>query len=79
MRRPSWIQSGLALARRVGHRDWEWQFVGQMYPQVALGEWDDVLETAEALPHDVIDDNRIAYNGFLCTIPSIQRAPRGTQ
>jgi tetratricopeptide (TPR) repeat protein len=43
---------------------------------VALGEWDDVLETAEALPPDVIDDNRIAYNGFLCTIPSI-RVRRG--
>jgi tetratricopeptide (TPR) repeat protein len=70
------IQAGLALARRVGHRDWEWQFVGQMYPQVALGEWDDVLETAEALPQDVIEDNRIAYNGFLCTIPSI-RVRRG--
>jgi tetratricopeptide (TPR) repeat protein len=65
------IQAGLALARRVGHRDWEWQFVGQMYPQVALGEWDDVLDTARALPQDVIEDNRIAYNGFLCTIPSI--------
>jgi tetratricopeptide (TPR) repeat protein len=47
-----------------------------MYPQVALGEWEDVLETADALPPDVIDDNRIAYNGFLCTIPSI-RVRRG--
>jgi class 3 adenylate cyclase/tetratricopeptide (TPR) repeat protein len=70
------MQSGLALARRVGHRDWEWQFVGQMYPQVALGEWDEVLDTAEALPHDAIEDNRIAYNGFLCCIPSI-RVRRG--
>jgi tetratricopeptide (TPR) repeat protein len=70
------VQSGLALARRVGHRDWEWQFVGQMYPQVALGEWDEVLETAAALPPDVIEDNRIAYNGFLCNIPSI-RVRRG--
>jgi tetratricopeptide (TPR) repeat protein len=47
-----------------------------MYPQVALGEWDDVLDIAEALPQDVIEDNRIAYNGFLCTIPSI-RVRRG--
>ncbi len=70
------ILSGLALARRVGHRDWELQFVGQMYPQVALGEWDDVLETAEALPPDAIENNRIAYNGFLCSIPSI-RVRRG--
>jgi tetratricopeptide (TPR) repeat protein len=66
------VQSGLALARRVGHRDWEWQFVGQMYPQAALGEWDEVLDTTAALPSDVIEDNRIAYNGFLCTVPSIQ-------
>jgi tetratricopeptide (TPR) repeat protein len=42
-----------------------------MYPQVALGEWDEVLDIADALPHDAIGDNRIAYNGFLCSIPSI--------
>ncbi len=70
------VQAGLALARRVGHRDWEWQFVGQMYPQAALGEWDEVLATTASLPSDVIEDNRIAYNGFLCTIPSI-RVRRG--
>jgi class 3 adenylate cyclase/tetratricopeptide (TPR) repeat protein len=66
------VQSGLLLARRVGHRDWEWQFVGQMFPQAALGEWDEVLDTIAALPSDVIEDNRIAYNGFLCIVPSIQ-------
>jgi class 3 adenylate cyclase/tetratricopeptide (TPR) repeat protein len=69
-------RSGLALARRVGHRDWEWQFIGQMYPQVALGEWDEVLDTAEGMPRDQIEDNRVAYNGFLCSIPSI-RVRRG--
>ena len=66
------LQSGLALARRVGHRDWEWQFVGQMYPQVALGEWDEVLDISKALPPDAIQDNRVAYNGFLCSLPFIQ-------
>jgi tetratricopeptide (TPR) repeat protein len=65
------VFAGLALARRVGHRDWEWQFIGQMYPQAALGEWDDVLATAEDLPSEAVQDNRIAYNGFLATIPSI--------
>ncbi|HEX5938583.1 MAG TPA: adenylate/guanylate cyclase domain-containing protein [Actinomycetota bacterium] len=65
------VAAGLALARRVGHRDFEWQFVGQMYPQVALGEWDDVLATAAALPAEALEGNRIAFNVFLATIPSI--------
>jgi class 3 adenylate cyclase/tetratricopeptide (TPR) repeat protein len=65
------VKAGLALARRVGHRDWEWQFLGQLYPQFALGEWDAVLSTTDALPKDAIGDNRIAYNGFLATIPAV--------
>ena len=65
------VVAGLALARRVGHRDWEWQFIGQMFPQAALGEWDDVLQRGADLPFEAIGDNRIAYNGFLATIPSI--------
>jgi tetratricopeptide (TPR) repeat protein len=65
------VMAGLALARRVGHRDWEWQFIGQMYPQVALGEWDEVLQTGADLPSEAMGDNRIAYNGFLATIPAI--------
>jgi class 3 adenylate cyclase/tetratricopeptide (TPR) repeat protein len=63
--------AGLALARRVGYRAWEWQFLGQLYPQVALGEWNDVLETTVELPSEVLHDNRIAFNGFLTMIPSI--------
>jgi class 3 adenylate cyclase/tetratricopeptide (TPR) repeat protein len=63
--------AGLALARRVGYRDWEWQFLGQAFPQVALGEWDDVLRAMEDLPSEVFDDNRVAFNGFLSQIPSI--------
>ena len=60
--------AGLALARRVGHRDWEWQFIGQMFPQAALGEWDDVQD-GRGLPFEAIGDNRIAYNGFLAPSP----------
>jgi class 3 adenylate cyclase/tetratricopeptide (TPR) repeat protein len=65
------MMAGLALARRVGHRDWEWQFIGQTFPQVALGEWDDVLRMVADLPSSGFEDNRIAFNGFLATIPSI--------
>jgi len=65
------VTAGLALARRVGHRDSEWQFVGQMYPQTALGEWDEVLASAAELPAELLQSNRIAYNVFLATIPSI--------
>ena len=65
------VEAGLALARRLGYREWEWQFIGQMYPQVALGEWDDVLATAANLPPEASADNRVAFNGFLATIPWI--------
>jgi class 3 adenylate cyclase/tetratricopeptide (TPR) repeat protein len=65
------VKAGLTLARRVGHRDWEWQFIGQTFPQAALGEWDDVLRTIEGLPRESFHDNRVAFNGLLATVPSI--------
>ena len=36
-------RDGLALARRVGHRQQEWLFLGQTYPQFMLGHWDEAL------------------------------------
>ena len=44
------VTKGLAVARRVGNRYWEWQFLGQVYPFEALGMWDEVLEMTRALP-----------------------------
>ena len=36
-------RDGLALARSVGNRYWEWSFLGFAYPLFALGDWDDVV------------------------------------
>jgi class 3 adenylate cyclase/tetratricopeptide (TPR) repeat protein len=48
------VREGLAYARRVGNRRWELQFLGQCYPLVALGKWNELLERTELLPVDSI-------------------------
>jgi tetratricopeptide (TPR) repeat protein len=37
------VRRGLAHARKVGNRYWEWAFLGFGYPFYALGAWDEVL------------------------------------
>jgi class 3 adenylate cyclase/tetratricopeptide (TPR) repeat protein len=44
------IRDGLALARRVGHRWWEWNLLGQVYPLFAVGRWDETLAVTAELP-----------------------------
>ncbi len=46
------VRNGLAHARRVGNRYWELSFLGQLYPFLALGEWDEALAMFEELPLD---------------------------
>ncbi len=66
------VTDGLAMARRVGDRTWELQLLGQIYPMVALGQWDQVEEIMSGMPDELILDNRIAFNGFLAVVPSIR-------
>jgi tetratricopeptide (TPR) repeat protein len=61
-------QAGLALARRVGNRYWEWSFLGFAYPSFALGDWDDVLARVEGLPEDDWSQGRIAVATLLTSI-----------
>ncbi len=55
------VASGLALARRLGIRQWEWVLLAQVYPLVVLGEWDEALARLAQLPTDRMHELRSAY------------------
>jgi tetratricopeptide (TPR) repeat protein len=56
------VRDGLAFARRVGNRPQEWNFLGQLYPMFALGEWDEALTMISQLPEDRWADARQAHS-----------------
>jgi class 3 adenylate cyclase/tetratricopeptide (TPR) repeat protein/ribosomal protein L40E len=61
------VRQGLAEARKVGNRYWEWAFLGLGYPFYALGAWDDVLAMRDELPHEDWTRFRLAYGTVLCS------------
>jgi tetratricopeptide (TPR) repeat protein len=65
------VLSGLALARRVGNRVWEWSFLAQTYPLLVLGEWDEVLDMTGSLSDEAVRQTRIAMTAFLGQVPII--------
>ncbi|HEY7208439.1 MAG TPA: adenylate/guanylate cyclase domain-containing protein [Gaiellaceae bacterium] len=67
------VRRGLALARRVGDRRWEWLHLGQLYPFFALGEWDEVIRRASELPGDELTavGARTALASVLVTLPLV--------
>ena len=46
------VHDGLALARKVGNRYWEWALVGAIYPAFALGNWDEATAMISAVPEE---------------------------
>jgi predicted ATPase/class 3 adenylate cyclase len=56
------VRSGLAQARRVGNRYWELSFLGQLYPFLSLGEWDEALAMFAELPIDEWAGSRQAFS-----------------
>jgi tetratricopeptide (TPR) repeat protein len=56
------VREGLAFARRVGNRQQEWNFLGQLYPMFALGEWDEALAMISELPEDRWPDARQTHS-----------------
>jgi class 3 adenylate cyclase/tetratricopeptide (TPR) repeat protein len=58
-------RDGLMLARRVGNRQAEWQFLGQIYPLYALGRWDEALAFAGQIPESGFAVTRFP---FMCVI-----------
>jgi tetratricopeptide (TPR) repeat protein len=69
-------RDGLALARRVGNRYWEWCFLGFAYPFFALGDWDEVVARVEGLPQEDWAQARLAFGTLLTSIVPV-RVNRG--
>jgi tetratricopeptide (TPR) repeat protein len=69
-------RDGLALARRVGNRYWEWSFLAFAYPLFALGDWDEAVAREEALPDEDWAQVRIAFATLLTSIVPV-RVHRG--
>ena len=65
-------RDGLALARSVGSRYWEWSFLGFAYPLFALGDWDDVVAREDGLPEEDWTQARIAFATLLTSIVPVR-------
>jgi class 3 adenylate cyclase/predicted ATPase len=61
------VRQGLAHARKVGNRYWEWSLLGFGYPLYCLGAWDDVLAMRDELPHEDWTRARLAFGEILCS------------
>ena len=60
------LEDGLALARRVGNRYWETIFLGFVYPNFALGRWDETVRMMSELQPEWFSHTRAAFNqGFV--------------
>ena len=56
------VRAGLGHARRVGNRYWELSFLGQLYPFLSLGEWDEAISMFAQLPIDDWAESRQAFS-----------------
>ena len=66
-------EEGLALARRVGNRTWEWSFLGHGYPLFCLGMWDELLERADSMPEEEGSaEARTSFAGYLTSLSLVQ-------
>ncbi len=69
-------RDGLALARRLGDRNWEWSLLaGIVSAHFMMGDWDDALAKARVVPH--LEDfaaTRFAAVELLLTLPQIHTA-----
>src|SRR6266542_4113031 len=59
-----YVQRGLALARKIGNRLWEWQMLGQFYPFIALGHWDEALEMIGSIPEERLGEVRSVFSNI---------------
>jgi class 3 adenylate cyclase/tetratricopeptide (TPR) repeat protein len=66
-----YVEQGLAFNRRLGNRANEWQFLGQVYPHFALGEWDELLALVTAIPIDKVEEHRLAAGALLLCAPMV--------
>ena len=66
-----YVELGLAYNRRLGNRANEWQFLGQVYPHFALGEWDVLLSMSGEIPTEKVAENRLAASALLLIAPLV--------
>ncbi len=59
------VREGLALARRVGNRQQEWAFLGQVYPHFALGAWEELESMVAEIPEEHWSEVRPSWPGIL--------------
>jgi tetratricopeptide (TPR) repeat protein len=69
------VRAGLDQARRVGNRYWEISFLGQLYPFLTLGEWDEALAMCAQLP---IDD-WASFRQAFATMPLVEATVLGNR
>jgi class 3 adenylate cyclase/tetratricopeptide (TPR) repeat protein len=65
-------REGLALARRVGNRYWEFSFLGLAYPTYLLGDWDAVVAREASLPEEDLSQARIALAALMIAIVPVR-------
>jgi tetratricopeptide (TPR) repeat protein len=70
------VRDGLAQARRIGNRYWEWSFLNQLYPHYASGEWSEALEMIDQLPEEEWREARQAIGG-LASVGVLLNVQRG--
>jgi class 3 adenylate cyclase/tetratricopeptide (TPR) repeat protein len=71
-----YVEQGLALARRIGNRQWEWNFLAQVYPFYMLGQWDLMLAMIDGIPREKFNETRVAIMSSL-VLRSLVRLDRG--
>jgi class 3 adenylate cyclase/tetratricopeptide (TPR) repeat protein len=64
-------RQGLAYARKVGNRYWEWSFLALGFPFYALGEWDEVLAMRDELPREDWRQARLPFSTLLRSVVPI--------
>jgi tetratricopeptide (TPR) repeat protein len=57
------VRDGLAHARRIGNRLWEWSFLSQLYPFYASGGWDEAQQMIEEIPEENWREARQSLTG----------------
>ena len=57
------VRDGLAQARRIGNRLWEWSFLSQLYPLYASGGWNEALEMIDEIPEENWREARQSLTG----------------
>jgi len=66
----AYVHDGLALARKLGHRQWEWNLLSQdVYPLFALGKWDAALKTVADIPSESYSVTRTAFATVILVVP----------